>query len=258
MATPANDFLVSLISTMMGVRGCHSLLAIPARSKACNRIAPASPLRMRTYWCTRKSSKIQLFYEYVLTKFRSITALESGRTKQWGGVLLDHRLRLRTYSQPAPSHCPHGFSSRLPVARQAGQASQSALFAPLPMTPVQRLPAVTCEHWPLIISSEYDNAPQRVQTATGCAFWLDPCSGLVSGVWLDMGACNRLRICLFWKRPDFGSSALRATLSILVIPGEPLRGQGGRLWFCNIPAIKQLATSGIQSKNVSCRYSWSI
>lgn len=93
---------------------------------------------------TRKSSKIQLFYEYVLTQFRSITALESGRTKQWGGVLLDHRLRLRTYSQPAPSHCPHGFSSRLPVARQAGQASQSALFAPLPMTPVQRLPAVTC------------------------------------------------------------------------------------------------------------------
>lgn len=44
----------------------------------------------------------------------------------------------------------------------------------------------------------------------------------------------------------------------LVIPGEPLRGQGGRLWFCNIPAIKQLATPGLQSKNLSCRYSWSI
>ena len=113
---------------------------------------------------------------------------------------LDHRLRLRTYCQPAPSHCPHGFSSRVPVARQAGQASQSALFAALPMTPVQRLPAVTCEHCPLIISGEYDNAPQRVQTATGCGFWLDPCSGLLSGVSSGMEVCNRLRICLFWKR----------------------------------------------------------
>ena len=138
-------------------------------------------------------------------------------------MLPDHRLRLRTYSQPAPSHCPHGFSSRLPVARHAEQASQSALFAPLPMTPVQRLPAVTCEHWPLIISTEYDNAPQRVQTAIGCGFWLDSCSGLVSGVWLSMGVCSRLRICLFWKRPGCRSSALRATLSILVIPKEPLR-----------------------------------
>lgn len=115
-----------------------------------------------------------------------MTALEPALTKKGVGVLPDHRLRLRMYSQPAPSHCPHGFSSRLPVARQAGQASQSALFAALPMTPVQRLPAVTCEHWPLIISGEYDNAPQRVQTAAGCGFWLDSCSGLVSGVWLGM------------------------------------------------------------------------
>lgn len=31
-----------------------------------------------------------------------------------------------------------------------------------------------------------------------------------------------------------------------------------KLCFCNIPAIKQLATSGLRSKNLSCRYSWSI
>ncbi|HVH72162.1 MAG TPA: hypothetical protein VNB49_13765 [Candidatus Dormibacteraeota bacterium] len=57
------------------------------------------------------------------------------------------------------------------MARQAGQVSQSILFEALPMTPVQRLPAVTCVHWPLIIPGEYDTAPQRVQTATGCGLW---------------------------------------------------------------------------------------
>jgi hypothetical protein len=223
MATPANDFLVSLISNDDGGPRLPQLACYPGAIESLQPDRSCKSFKDAHLQGTRKSSKIQLFYEYVLTQFRSITALESGRTKEWGGVLPDHRLRSRTYSQPAPSHCPHGFSSRLPVARQAGQASQSALFAPLPMTPVQRLPAVTCEHWPLIISSEYDNAPQRVQTATGCAFWLDPCSGLVSVFWLDIGARNRLRICLFWKRPGFGSSALRATLSILVIPGAAKR-----------------------------------
>jgi hypothetical protein len=81
-----------------------------------------------------------------------------------------YRLRSRTHSQPVPSHCPHGFSFRVPVARQAGQASQSSLFAALPMTPVQRLPAMTWEHCPLIISAEYDTAPHRVQMATGWGF----------------------------------------------------------------------------------------
>ena len=113
----------------------------------------------------------------------------------------NYRLRLLTYRQPLPPHGPQGFSFRVPVARQAGQASQSALFAALPITPVQRLPAIVCEHWPLIISGEYDTAPQRVQTATGCGFWFDLCSGLVSGVWLGMDACKGLRMCLFWKRP---------------------------------------------------------
>lgn len=166
-----------------------TLPSCPRRSKACNRVALVSSLRMRTYRSPGMHRKDSCFKSVQFTQFRSITSLESRLTEKWRGGSPDHRLRLRTHSQPAPSHCPHGFSSRLPVARQAGQASQSALFAALPTTPVQRLPAVTCEHWPLIISGEYDNAPQRVQTATGCGFWLEPCSGLVSGVWLGMRAC---------------------------------------------------------------------
>src|SRR5437870_9885730 len=45
-----------------------------------------------------------------------------------------HCLRLRTYTQPTPQHCPHGFSVAGPVARQPGQASHSALFPALPIT----------------------------------------------------------------------------------------------------------------------------
>src|SRR5436305_12737143 len=84
-------------------------------------------------------------------------------------------LRFRPYSQPAALHWPHGFSFCVPVLKQAEQGSQSALLVAPPITPVQRFPAVICEHWPLIISGEYETAPQRVHTATGCVF----CSGMV-------------------------------------------------------------------------------
>jgi hypothetical protein len=120
--------------------------------------------------------------------------------------------RGRTPSLP-PAHGPHGFSFQVSVARQAGQASQSFSFFALPMTLVQRLPTVTWPHWPLIISGEYDTAPQRVQTATGCGF----CSGMESQRSHRIGqaaAINGVQ-----RRHRFGHVELRAES---VIPGEAM------------------------------------
>jgi hypothetical protein len=64
------------------------------------------------------------------------------------------------------------------------------------MTPVQRLPTVTWEHWPLIILVEYEMAPQRVHTATGRGL----SSVSSSDVWSDMDMRDRLQIHEFGLR----------------------------------------------------------